>query len=78
MVSLVCRRGFKSHRQETDEQLEGSSARPWTVTRMPAMVKVWAETAGEVGEVGEVPSRGLFVAAMVAFGGIASCVEVNR
>jgi hypothetical protein len=37
--------------------------RPWTVTRMPAIVEVWDETEGEVDVC--VPSRGLFVAAMV-------------
>src|SRR5690242_4618222 len=65
MVSLVCRRGFSSQRQVMEVAVEGSSASPWMVTRMPAMVKVRAET---VGAAAEVPSRGLFVAAMVGGG----------
>lgn len=45
---------------------EGISDRPWTVTRIPAMVKVWEDTVGEA--LVCVPSRGLFVAAIVAIG----------
>ena len=61
MVSFVWRRGFSSQRQAIFVAVGGISARPWTVTRMPAMVKVEAETGGEGAEV---PERGLFVAAM--------------
>lgn len=77
MVSFVWRRGFSSQRQAMDVAVGGSSARPWTVTRMPAMVKVCVETGGEGGEV---PERGLFVAAMagnVRVCGESAALEVN-
>lgn len=63
MVSFVCRRGFKSHSAAIDVAEEGTSDKPWTSTRIPAMVKVWREMGGG-GEAWEL-SRGLFVAAMV-------------
>ena len=59
----VWRRGWRSHRQATVEVEGGSSARPWTWVRMPAMVWVWVEMVGWSAEAG---SRGLFVAAMAA------------
>lgn len=37
MEAWVWRRGWRSHRQDSSEQFAGSSERPYTVVRMPAM-----------------------------------------
>lgn len=63
MVSLVWRRGWRSHRQAIEDAEGGSSESPWTVTRMPAIVKVCDETDGSAVEC--VPSSGFVVAAIV-------------
>jgi hypothetical protein len=60
MVAWVCRRGCSSQRHATEVVEEGSSERPWMVTRMPAMVMVWEETA-----VVEALSMGFLEASMV-------------
>lgn len=65
IVSLVWRRGWRSHRQAIEGIEGGSSERPWTVTRMPAMVNVCVEMVGWLA--GCVPWSGLFVAAIVKF-----------
>lgn len=63
IVSFVCRRGCRSQRQAIEDAFEGISDKPWTSTKMPAMVWVCLETVGE--EVVWVPWRGFVVAAMV-------------
>ena len=65
IVSFFCNRGCKSHKHATEEAEEGSSERPWTVTRMPAIVKVCADTEGSA--VVCVPWRGFVVAAMEGY-----------
>ena len=65
MVSFVCKRGLRSHRQATDDGEAGSSSRPWTSTRMPAIMMVLEET-GRSDEFC-VPWRGFVVAAMVGW-----------
>jgi hypothetical protein len=47
IVSLVWRRGLRSHRQAIEDAEAGTSESPWMVTRMPAIVMVWEETGGE-------------------------------
>ena len=61
--SRVCKRGCRSHSEAISVAEEGMSERPWMVTRMPAMVKVWEEMAKSGGAF--VVWRGLVVAAMV-------------
>lgn len=47
MVWAFWRRGCSSHRQATWWVDGVNSARPWTVRRIPATVRVWDETEGD-------------------------------
>ena len=60
MVAWVWRRGCSSQRHATEVVDAGSSERPWRVTRIPAMVMVWEDTA-----VAEALSMGFLEASMV-------------